>query len=276
MTDRREFLAAAAGGVGLAGLLSTETAQGHVAPIDETGSRRMIYELKHVHFDTDAQKDAYAAFVRDALIPAYKKMDIGPVGAFEPTAITGPTMAKDAKFITLVVPHKTAGSVLASTAALMADTEFLSNGAAVIDAPADKPAFRRIEASLLLAFKGMPAIATPVTNEGRVLQLRVYESPSTKTGLKKIEMFNDAGEIPLFKKVGLNAVFFGQAIVGPHMPNLTYMLGFESKDALDTAWKTFVASPEWQKLKGMAEYSDKAILSGITNILMKPIAGSQI
>jgi hypothetical protein len=273
MTDRREFLAAAAGGAGLASLLGTGSALGAEAPDD-----RMIYELRHVFFDADAQKDEYAEFVRDALIPAYRKLGVGPVGALEPTAITGPAMAKDAKFLTLVIPHKTAESVLTTPMKLMADTEFLEQGADVIDAPADKPAFRRVESSMLLAFKGMPAIATPVstTNANRVLQLRIYESPSTKTGLKKIEMFNDAGEIPLFKKVGLNAVFFGQAMIGPRMPNLTYMLGFESKEALDAAWKAFGSSPEWQRLKGMAEYSDKAILSGITNIVMKPIEGSQI
>jgi hypothetical protein len=42
---------------------------------------------------------------------------------------------------------------------------------------------------------------TPVSSPGRVCQLRIYESPSAKTGLKKIEMFNDAGAIKIFRAV---------------------------------------------------------------------------
>ena len=71
---------------------------------------------------------------------------------------------------------------------------------------------------------------------GRVFQLRTYESPSAKTGLKKIEMFNDAGEIRIFREVGLNPVFFGQTLIGSKMPNLTYMLGFKSMDEQKAAW----------------------------------------
>ena len=67
-----------------------------------------------------------------------------------------------------------------------------------------------MESSLMVAFTGMPRLDRPVDAPGRVFQLRTYESPSAKTGLKKIEMFNDAGEIRIFREVGLNPVFFGQ------------------------------------------------------------------
>ena len=82
--------------------------------------------------------------------------------------------------------------------------------------PADKPAYQRIESSLLLAFKGMPALDIPVQSPGCAFQLRIYESPSVKTGQKKIEMFNDAGEIDIFRRVGLHPVFFGEALIGRH------------------------------------------------------------
>ena len=104
---------------------------------------------------------------------------------------------------------------------------------------------------LLLAFKGMPELATPVKSAGRIFQLRIYESPSVKTGQKKIEMFNDAGEIAIFRRVGLHAVFFGEALVGAKMPNLTYMLVFESREELKANWSKFGSDPDWQKLKTM-------------------------
>ena len=89
-------------------------------------------------------------------------------------------------------------------------------------------------------------------------------------------MFNDAGEIEIFRRVGLNPVFFGEALVGSKMPNLTYMLVFESDEQRAANWKKFGADPDWQRLRGMAEYADKAILSGITNLPLKPADYSQV
>ena len=116
----------------------------------------------------------------------------------------------------------------------------------------------------------------PVHGPNRVFQLRIYESPSVAMGFKKIEMFNDAGELDVFRQVGLTGVFFGQSLVGSKMPNLTYMLGFESKQEQEAAWKRFGASPGWLKLKAMPEYADKRILCGITNLLLTPAEYSQI
>lgn len=52
----------------------------------------------------------------------------------------------------------------------------------------------------------MPRLELPVGEPGRIFQLRTYESPSEKTGLKKIEMF-DTAEIAIFRKTGLNPVW---------------------------------------------------------------------
>ena len=128
----------------------------------------------------------------------------------------------------------------------------------------------------MVAFAGMPRIETPVLSPGRVFQLRTYESPSFKTGLKKIEMFNDAGEIRIFREVGLNPVFFGQTLVGAKQPNLTYMLAFKNMDEQKAAWKKFGAHPDWKRLSGMPEYSDKAILCGITNLSLVAADFSQV
>jgi hypothetical protein len=47
-------------------------------------------------------------------------------------------------------------------------------------------------------------------------------------------------------------------------------------DAKDAAWGKFRVDPDWQRLRKMDEYSDKSILSGITNIMLKPAECSQI
>ncbi|WP_165225492.1 NIPSNAP family protein [Aquisphaera insulae] len=267
MTTRREILAAM-GGVGLAATWS----EAHAAPAKADAkdeSARDLYELRRYHVETDEQKSGLDAYLRDAAIPALNRLGVSPVGVFYPED-------KALKVVYALLRHKTADSLLTTGHKLQADADYLKAGASFLDAPAEKPAYKRVESSVLYAFKGMPEIETPPKSAGRILQLRIYESPSVKTNLKKIEMFNDAGEIPLFRKVGLHPVFFGQAIFGDKLPNLTYMLAFESHAELDANWKKFVESPEWQALKGRAEYSDKKILSGITNIVLTPAEYSQV
>ena len=39
-------------------------------------------------------------------------------------------------------------------------------------------------------------------------------------------MFNAGGEIDIFTKLNFNAVFYGDVIVGSHMPNLMYLTCF--------------------------------------------------
>ena len=126
----------------------------------------------------------------------------------------------------------------------------------------------------MVAFDGIKRMERPSKKDPRVFQLRIYESPSVKTGQKKIEMFNVA-EIDIFRRTGLNPVFFGESITGTKLPNLTYMLGFDNEDAQKEAWGKFVKHPEWLELRARPEYADKKILCGITNILLKPAACSQ-
>jgi hypothetical protein len=265
MSSRRDFLAAA-GGLAVAAMVP----EGEAAPltVKEGSAPRELYELRRYEIKGDEQKQGFDAYWRDAAIPALNRAGIRPVGVFYPE--------KDPSPITVLLPHRSMDSFLTSTSKLLADAEYISRGAAFLDAPAEKPAFQRVESSLLLAFTGMPSLETPVKSAGRIFQLRIYESPSVKTGRKKIEMFNDAGEITIFRRVGLHPVFFGEALAGSKMPNLTYMLAFESVEELKANWAKFGNDPDWKRLKGMAEYSDKAILSGITNLILTPAAYSQI
>ncbi|MGC8639506.1 MAG: NIPSNAP family protein [Isosphaeraceae bacterium] len=264
MTTRRELLTAV-GGVGFASIC------GQAAGAEDAGKAsedRELYELRRYAIATEEQKHGLDAFLKDAAIPAWNRIGVSPVGVFYPE--------KDLSPVYVLLRHHSAESMLHNTHKLLSDAEYLNKGAKFLNAPADKPAFQRMESGLFLAFKGMPELATPVKSPGRVFQLRTYESPSVKTGQKKIEMFNDAGEIAIFRRVGLHAVFFGEALVGAKMPNLTYMLVFESPDELKANWSKFGSDPGWRKLRTMAEYSDKAILCGITNLILKPADYSQI
>ena len=43
------------------------------------------------------------------------------------------------------------------------------------------------------------------------------------------------------------------ALVGGNLPNLTYMLAFDSLTQREQAWGTFVSSPEWKKLSSQPD-----------------------
>lgn len=258
--NRRTFLS-------LSGAASVAAATNPIASA-QSASKRDYYELRRFILDTQEQKEGLDAFLKNAFILAANRQGIKPVGVFYPDKGLSPV------YMLLRYPSlETVGSLLDD---LASDWELLEKGAEFIHAPASAPAFKRMESSLMVAFSGMPRMETPVKNPGRVFQLRTYESPSVKAGLKKIEMFNDAGEISIFREVGLNPVFFGQTLVGDKLPNLTYMLGFKSMEEQQASWKRFGAHPEWKRLSKMPEYADKEILCGITNLPLIPAPYSQI
>jgi len=250
---------------GMAGVASLSDLAGSGSA--EAADARDYYELRTYHIDTEEQKNGLERFMGDAAIPALNRIGISPVGVFEPPDGIGP--------IYVLLRHRSLESVVTATQQLLADDEFLRKSASFLDAPASSPPYAHIESSLMVAFTGMPHLETPAKSESRVFQLRTYESPTIKAGQKKIEMFNTA-ELDIFRKTGLTAVFFGETLIGANMPNLTYMLGFETMAEQQAAWKRFGADPEWRKLRAIPEYANEKIIRGITNVSLKPAACSQI
>jgi hypothetical protein len=259
--DRRSFLSLAGlGGAAAVAALSDTPARA------QDGARQLL-ELRAYTVESEAQRDLLLGYLGDAFIPAANRAGIEPIGVFVEAEALSP--------VRVLLPHASAESVATLTATLLADAEFLAAGATVLDAGKDALAYARMESCLLLAFEGMPQVERPATGDGRLFQLRIYESPTVKCGQKKIEMFNTA-EIAIFHKTGLTPVFFGESLVGSKMPNLTYMLGFESADEQQAAWNRFRDDPDWLALRAKPEYADDKILCGITNIVLTPAACSQI
>jgi len=272
--QRREFLVASSA---LGALPLIQNASANQPTTDRS---RDYYELRTYGLETTAQRQAFDRFAQEAAIPALNRLGISPVGVFysaeEPGNEGAKVAGKEVNNVYVLLTHPSIESVATLTQRLTSDQTFLQQGAEWLDQPAERPAYQSMESSLFYAFAGMPNLETPVKSPERIFQLRIYQSPSVKTGQKKIEMFNDAGEIDIFRRVGLNPVFFGEALVGSMMPNLTYMLGFESEQQQTEAWKTFIADPQWKQLSAMEEYANEKILSGITNLMLKPASYSQI
>jgi hypothetical protein len=294
---RRQFLAAS-GAAALAPLgrpcAAEVSAQAH----------RDYLLLQRYELEGAAQRARFDAFLRDAAIPALNRLGVRPVGVFYPREtkadpkakvdLKAPVMVPGLSPAFVLLPHNSVELLLALVDKLLADGQFASKGTDAVDAITGAAAFRRMESSLHLSLRGVPEVEVPLQprhnadvrggkaaaqtllSPSRVFQLRIYESPSIRCAKKKIEMFNDAGELRIFRRVGLHPVFFGETLAGDKMPNLTYMLGFESAAAQDAAWKKFGSDPDWLKLRKMDEYADKRILCGVTNLLLKPAEYSQI
>ncbi len=121
----------------------------------------------------------------------------------------------------------------------------------------------------------MPKLEKPDASKPRLVNLRVYESHNERAAKKKIEMFNK-GELAIFRRVGLTPVLFAETIVGPAMPNLTYLLVFPDEMGRESAWSRFRDDAEWKTLRAIPEYADKEIVSRITNKVLMPASYSEI
>jgi hypothetical protein len=260
--NRREFLTTT-GAVGMAGMSS-------LAVGADAGGRE-YFEFRQYRLHTGSKKNQVGNFLRDVGIPALNRIGIGPVGVF--TAMYGPS----APTLYVMLVHKSLESVMTSSARLLADDKYCKDGANFVNASLSDTAYVRVESSLMVAFKDMPQLSVPkqkVENKSRIFELRTYESHSIKASKKKIEMFNEGGEIAVFNKTGLSPVFFGETIVGPQMPNLTYMLAFDDLTDRDAKWDVFRVDPEWKRLSGDSQYRDT--VSNITDIILRPTKYSQI
>ncbi len=257
---RRDFLAASclAGAAPLARL-----ARG----MEAVRPKKQLLELRVYRVGSEAQQKRLEEFLAKAMVPALGRIGISPVGVFRP--------AKEGELgLYVLLPHGSAESVVTCTARLLADAKFARDGAAWLDLPMSDPLYRRVESSLLLAFDGVPKVELHSRKDSRIFQLRIYESHSLKKGQKKIEMFNTGGELGVFRLCDMNPVFFGEALVGTKVPNLTYMLVFDDDEARKVAWGKFLKHPDWKKLKSDPQYKDT--VSDITNIFLKPAPCSQI
>ncbi len=233
---------------------------------------REFYQLRRYSLYSGPQSGLTEGFVSNALIPALTRRGMGPIGAFR--LDLGPETPQ----VYVLIPGPSAEALATLDLDLAKDADFLKAAEPLWSAPATAPGFLRADYSLLAAFEGWPRITPPpaaATKAKRIFQLRTYESPSYRDHVRKVEMFNN-GEFDIFKAAGFNLVFFGDTIVGPRMPSLTYMLSVPDAATMDKNWNAFRDNPDWKKLSSDPKYAFEPIVSNITNLVLSPLPSSQI
>jgi hypothetical protein len=271
--QRREFLVASAATAAAA--VSVAAGSSALLAADAPTDKQLI-ELRTYRFASPQKRQAFEQFFGEAAVPALGRAGVGPVGAFKLLAKDNAALklTEDANDLYVLLPHKSAESLVTLERRLAADEAYQSAGRSVLAAAKSDPAYTRYETSLMLGFDAFPQVQAPTKSEARLLQLRIYESHNEERAKRKIHMFNEGGEIAVFKRVGMHPVFFGQALAGTTMPNLTYMLAFDDDAAMTSAWNAFRDNAEWKRLSGDESYKDT--VSTITNLVLRPVAGSQI
>ena len=237
-----------------------------------SGKPREYYELRKYQLQSGPQGKLLQSYLADALIPALNRMGFSPVGVF--TLDLGP----ETPATYLLIPSNKLESLATAELELAKDEEFMKAAAPFWAAPATAPGFLRIESSLMIAFAGWPQLVVPpVTAQHgkRVFQLRTYESPTQQDHVRKVEMFH-SGEFEIFQKAGFWSVFYGDTLFGPRLPQLTYMISFPDISEIDVKWDAFRSDPDWKKLSAQPKYSSEAIVSNISNLVLRPASFSQI
>ncbi len=237
-------------------------------------SARDYYQIKVYTIKNQAQESVMDSYLKDAFLPALHRAGVKTVGVFKPVAEDTVNFGKK---IFVLIPLKGIGQIEDIDRHLSNDLNYQQKGAPYINAAYDNPPYQRIESILLKSFSHHPDLFVPKYNtpkNGQIFELRSYQSATEKIYRKKVEMFNEGGETEIFRKIGANAIFYGEVLSGSEMPNLIYMTSYENMQSNLDHWKTFRDHPDWKALSGMQEY--KNTVSHIDKWMLHPTDYSDI
>jgi len=231
-----------------------------------SSGKKQIYELREYDLIKPERQEFLDRYFKKGLIPALNKLGIDNVGVFKQISSEHPVK------IYLLIPLKNGNEFFKIPSKLLKDEEYLKfleqyNGIGI-----EERVYDRYKVHILEAFDSIPELELP-KSEKRILEYRTYESYSEDANDRKIAMFN-IEELELFRKVGINPVFFGKILAGDNMPALKYMVWFRDMDERNATWDKFRTHEEWLKMKVKPEYKDTA--TKVSNVFLEPTSYSQI
>ena len=259
--DRRSFLASSS----VAGLAASSATAGLPIFVIEN----QIFEVRcyRLRYSKSDQFGRLAGFLESEHLPMTKRVGIVQgyfrvtLGEFTPRVYT--LSAYDS----LSDMGEKLAAKRADDAWTKAATSFGMDDAAPYD---------RVESWLLRAFDGMTTIEVPEpAAKPRTFDLRTYEQETFRDTQEKMRMFNEE-EIQIFRDCGVNPLFFGETIVGSHMPSLIYMSFYPDMAARSKAWSTFGSSEGWQRIKNRPGWGNADIVSTVSNIHLAGLPFSPI
>ena len=228
--------------------------------------KKELYELREYEIHFHGNQNALHEYLEKAFIPALNKNGVKSVGVFRETGKTEPAK------VYVLIAYPSFEDYLAINEKVKLDDEFKKNSATWDKMPAEVPVFNRYDTSLLIAFDGFTALKVPA-REPRIFEIRTYEGYNEDAVKRKIKMFNEE-EFTIFNRTGLHPVFFGEAIAGPHLPCLTYMITFKNMEEREKNWAAFSADADWKRVSADAQYANT--VSNIRRVFLEPMPYSQV
>lgn len=203
--------------------------------------RTRFFEFQTFDFKLTTQAARMNEWIGKGYLPRLQKIHSGPVIAL--SANIGPHVPRTL----LITGYASLDEYTNVRAKLAADSE--ANAALEkLETGAEAP-FDAQENALLEAAPFSEEIAQEKHNPPRFFEVRVYHAPGS-AALRALHERFAGGETKIFHKVGINPILYATTLVGPNMPNLTYLIPFESLAAREKAWNAFGADPDWIKLNG--------------------------
>lgn len=213
------------------------------------GPRTGIYLLQTYQLKNGTQPARMNEYMSKAALPALNKVHSGPKLVME--AVVAPHSPQ----VAVILGFRSIEEFWSVRARLNDDKELEKASEAWQRGP--EPPFEQMTSALLEATDYSPELVPldPPPSSPRLFELRVYHSP-TYSQLRALHERFAGPEIKLFHKHGVHPVLYTSTVVGPQIPNLTYVIPFADLAAREKAWAAFGADPEWVRVR--AESVEKA------------------
>jgi hypothetical protein len=251
--NRRHFATNLA--AGLAGFAAA-TQRGDAA--GET-RRNGVYLIESLRLQQGSQRNRLDEFYTKTMLPALNQIKAAPPLILE--AVIGPHTPE----LLLVVGFASLNDLTDMLTKLDSDQAVAKGMAQLESGP--EPAYDSRQMTVVGAAPysppGLPDAPADKAAARRYFELRVYHS-SSSTILRALHKRFAGPETKIFARSGIHPVLYGTTMFGGDMPNLTYLIPFDSLGAREKAWDTFNADPEWLKVR--EESNKNGQLVSVSNI----------
>ena len=226
--------------MGILGGIGTALAGSGAAATDQRRTR--FYALEQFFLKNGNQVPAIHDYLGKTAIPAMKRAYGGPILALE--ALVAPHMPQAA----LIAGFSSLDEMWTTHAKAIADRAFAEKALAWESGP--EAPFETQSATLLEAADYSPeiAVSSEPRKSPRIFELRVYHSPTGHQLRALHERFSGA-EVKIFHRSGIHPLLYSSTVFGASIPNLTYVIPFDSLSDREKAWAAFGADPEWTKVR---------------------------
>ncbi len=206
------------------------------------GKRTSFFLLENYYLKNGTQPGRIHDFFSQARLPALNKVHSGPKIFLE--ALVASHMPQAA----VILGFQSLDEMPALGAKLDADKDYTRALETWESAP-EQP-YEHMSATLLAATNYCPEVkplAEPPKSP-RIFELRVYHSPTWRQ-LKALHERFAGPEVRIFQRVGVHPILYSSTMIGPSLPNLTYVIPFATLAEREKAWSAFGADPEWVKVR---------------------------